>query len=175
MRTHSRVLIAATTLGLVLGGCTDDAQDRPGVSTAIGDEPLTDDEVTLHLMEAPPLPPELDASEYVTSELRSDDLTERHTVEVVAVPTDVSAVAVAPEAGAFYLVAEGATLEVGQDVDTAALGPAEAEESSAITAVTEACPAPCSVVGPALVGAAGWMNGFGVEPTWVLLVPSPIA
>lgn len=175
MRTHRHLLIAATALGLVLAGCTGDGEDRPGVSTAIGDEPLTDDQVTLHMMQAPALPAELDGAEVTTSELRAPDLTERHTVEVIDVPVGVSAVSVAPESGAFYRVPEGATLEVGQDVDTASLGPASGEDSAPVAAVVASCTAPCAVVGPALVSGAGWMNGFGVAPGWLLLVPSPIS
>lgn len=175
MRTSRALLAAVLAVGLVLAGCTDGEPDGDGtgVSRPIGSEPLGDDEVTLHLVDPPELPPELAGAEVTTSELRAPDLTERHTVEVVDVPSDTTSLEGPLIDGALLRVPEGVTVEVASEVGTVPLVAAE-DAAGALGEITSSCAAPCEVQGPALVAPSDWITGIGAEPGWLLLVPSPI-
>lgn len=175
MSMTRRTVAAAFALVAVLGACTDDGQTIDGTSVELGDGPLSDDEVTLHMAEPPELSGPLSGAEVTRSELRTEDQTSRETVQLVDVPASASSLDEVPPAGAVLRVPAGQTLRVGVDVDAAGLEPDATDgEPGVLRDVRTPCAAPCEVDGPALVAPAGWMAGFGVAEGWQLLVPSPI-
>lgn len=170
----SRTLVLAAVLALLVG-CTGNGDDgRRGTSTPLEERPLRDDEVTLHLTDPPELPPALAGAEVTTSELRTSGLTERHIVELVDVPADVSTLASPLGAGAVLRVGDGQEVVVEEDVDVAELAPGSDDDPSTVGELTTPCSAPCTVTGPALVMPAGWSEGIVLAPDWQLLVPSPV-
>lgn len=174
MRTArgTRTLVAVLLAVTIAGGCSPD--DRVGSSRPLGSEPLSDDEVTLHLAAAPELPDSLAGAVVTVSELRAEDLTERHTVQLVEVPAGVDELDGALKPGAPLLVPEGVTVEFDAAVGTVALAGGDGAVAGVLEEPQDDCAAPCEVVGPALVVEAGWFEGAGARPGWQLLVPSPI-
>lgn len=183
MLTRPRRLLAALLVALVAVAavaCTPENGNGPedsdgGVNRPIGDDALGDDEVTLHMVNPPELPPALEGADVTPAELRTVDLTERHTVQLVDVPADTTTLDEALPDGAVLRVAAGQALEIDAAVDVASLDPDATEDDPGVVAeVDSPCASPCAVEGPALITGEGWMSGFGVASTWQLLVPSPI-
>ena len=196
MLTRTRLLLVALLLTLAAVACTPDdattpkpgatdgseapessseASDEPtGVSSPIGDEPLGDDEVTLHMANPPELPSALEGAEVAPAELRTADATDRHVVQLVDVPAGTTTLEEPLSQGAVLRVPVGQTLEVNAAVDVASLDPDATDDApGVIDEVESPCASPCAVEGPALVTEEGWMPGFGIAPTWQLLVPGP--
>lgn len=177
MRIPVRSFLAVLAVAAVAMACTPQGSNGPGgVSRPIGGEPLGDDEVTLHMAQPPELPSPLEGADVTAAELRSADLTDRNTVQLVDIPAEVSTLDDALPPGAVLRVRAGQGLEVSAEVDVAVLDPDASDDTPGVVQeVRSPCDAPCTLEGPALIAPEGWMTGFGVSPTWLLLVPSPVS
>lgn len=170
-----RLLTALLVVATLLGACTPGGQDNAGrQAVPIGDEPLEDDEVTLHLAQPPELPDALAGATITSAELRTEERTAREIVQLVDVPTGTTALDAALPAGAVLRLADGQSLDVGADVEVAVLASPATEDTPGTLGAVDGCAAPCTVEGPALVVEDGWFTGFGVVQGWQLLVPSPV-
>ncbi len=160
---------------VALVGCSGDVAPQGGTGFLIEDQPLGDDEVLLHLAREPELPEVLADATVTLSELRSQDLTERHIVQLVELPAGVASLDAALEPGAVLLVSADQSVQMVVSVDVAMLAESPAEGVPGVLGeLVLPCAAPCTVSGPALVATGGWFSGYGMSASWQLLVPADL-
>jgi hypothetical protein len=175
MRTRLRLTVLLLTAAMALAGCVGVDVPQNGSGTRIGDEPLGDDEVLLHLAQEPVLPDVLADATVTLSELRTENLTERHIVQLVDLPATVTSLEAPLEPGAVLLVSASQTLQMAVPVDVAVLAQSPgAGAPGVLGGLLLPCAAPCTVTGPALVARAGWFAGYAMATGWQLLVPADL-